>query len=143
MFAKEHFVKMIICFLRYIHWDLWSSNLFIFPFRCVCTHGLLIDNKRCNTSQDFLFFAKRNEIIQLSLDPQKKSNWKKISDSLNNAIGVDFDYKGGRIFYSDIYLKEIGSISVDNSSDKTILVKGIKLDFNDFTPSYLVYYDLL
>lgn len=71
-----------------------------------------------------MIFAKRHEIQFLDLNPRRKgsSPYPPIQ-SLQNAIGVDFDYDNKTIYYSDIYTKEIGSINVDGT-DKRVLVKG-------------------
>lgn len=103
-----------------------SYNFHIkFAFRCKCTHGKLAsDGKTCETLLEYLILAKRNEIQFLHLDPFRRSSFPfKTITSLSNAIGIDFDYKKQIIYYSDIFMKEIGSIRV-NGTDKTTLVTG-------------------
>ena len=85
------------------------------------------DGKTCENLEEYLILAKRNEIQFLDLDPFRKSSFPfNTIQSLYNAIGIDFDYKNKIIYYSDIFMKEIGSIRV-NGSDKTTLVSGKKL----------------
>lgn len=94
--------------------------------RCVCTAGkLAVDGRSCSQVVDYLIFAKRNEIQFLDLDPRRRASPHESIDKLQNAIGIDFDYRNGTIYYSDISSKEIGRISV-NGTDKTVLVHGLK-----------------
>lgn len=102
-----------------------------FIHSCVCTNGYLDkDGKSCKPVNSFAFFAKRNEILTLHLNKFDVLTppYKAIKE-FSNVIGIDFDFKTERIFFSDISNNVIGMVYL-NGTDKRILASGkLGLDF--------------
>eukprot|EP00794_Sanderia_malayensis_P017393 gene17393-19134_t len=95
--------------------------------RCICTNGKLDkDMKSCIPVSDFLFFAKRNEIITLGLEKSGTlAPPHKPIKAFSNVIGVDFHYKTQRIFYSDIFTNQIGMIFL-NGTGQVVLASDLR-----------------
>ncbi|XP_052831949.1 low-density lipoprotein receptor-related protein 1B isoform X1 [Octopus bimaculoides] len=96
---------------------------------CTCSYGQLgADSKSCTDYDAYLLFSEVTSIRsihminEINLNPpvQPIQN----STSMKNVIGLSFDYKRQRVFYSDIQKSEIGAISLKNYSFK-ILAKNI------------------
>ena len=132
---------------RHILFFIWQStresrhftNTFT-SYRCVCTNGELdVDKRSCNPVSNFLFFAKRNEIITLHLDQSKGAAPHQPIKAFSNVIGIDFHYDTQRIFYSDIFTNQIGMIFLNGTGQVVLASSGFTLlfCFKFHLPSYI------
>ncbi|XP_015909717.1 low-density lipoprotein receptor-related protein 2 isoform X1 [Parasteatoda tepidariorum] len=97
-------------------------------FKCACASGMLgSDGRTCGDLKEYIVFTTRREIRSLHLDPKVTSVPFPTKTNLSNVVGLDFDYKDKKIFFTQI--RPDGSISWANMDqmDKVnvILNKGI------------------
>ena len=80
--------------------------------KCGCGYGQLDDaaggNKRtCKTPLEYLIYAMESEIRSVNLPTSSSSSgglqmpWRPIV-GLNQTVGIDFDYRDAKIFFSDV-----------------------------------------
>ncbi|KFM82299.1 Low-density lipoprotein receptor-related protein 2, partial [Stegodyphus mimosarum] len=97
-------------------------------WKCACASGVLMaDQKKCGDLSEYIVFTTRKEIRSLHLDPKVTSVPFPPKTNLSNVVGLDFDYKDKKIFFTQI--RPDGSISWANLNqmDKinVILNKGV------------------
>lgn len=88
--------------------------------------GTLVNN-RCVPLTTYLVFSTRTEIRSVHIDPTNTQVPFAPITNLTNVVGVDFDYKDGRIIYTQI--RPDAKINYFSVSDLTktvsVLTKGI------------------
>lgn len=57
--------------------------------------------------QEYLLFAGRGSIRRISLDTADHTDVYLPIPELHNVIAVDFDYRDGMVYYTDVYLDVI------------------------------------
>ncbi|XP_070199995.1 low-density lipoprotein receptor-related protein 4-like isoform X2 [Littorina saxatilis] len=85
---------------------------------CACPTGLLLqrDGKTCDTvPQEYLLFAGRGSIRRISLDTADHTDVYLPIPELHNVIAVDFDYRDGMVYYTDVYLDVIRRATLNGS----------------------------
>ncbi|XP_014280390.1 low-density lipoprotein receptor-related protein 4 isoform X1 [Halyomorpha halys] len=92
-------------------------NNTIGSYICACYDGYVLrpDNITCKAvgSPPTLLFANRIDIRQVSLDHQK---YTAVLKNLHNAIALDYHYKKGLIFWSDVSMDMIRRSSINGSN---------------------------
>lgn len=99
-------------------------------FRCECATGKLSsDGRRCESVNEFIVFSTRTEIRAINLDPQSTAVPFKPLINLTNVVGLDFDYKDNKMFYTQIRpWSKIAETKADNPTAgeiRNIISKGI------------------
>ncbi len=101
--------------------------------KCACATGTLINSRKCVVSPEYLVFSTRSEIRSehiTSDDDLSSADTSKPFEpvkNLTNAVGLDFDYKRGKLFFTQIQPKpRIAWMDSKNPGDYTdIITKGI------------------
>ncbi|XP_060537054.1 very low-density lipoprotein receptor isoform X2 [Cylas formicarius] len=93
-------------------------------FKCECTTGYMRDPRdhtRCKAVEGHasLLFARRRDIRKISLDHHEMTS---IVNETNSATALDFVFRTGMIFWSDVTDKRIYKAPIDEGNDKTIVV---------------------
>ncbi|ESO96765.1 hypothetical protein LOTGIDRAFT_51280, partial [Lottia gigantea] len=91
---------------------------------CICSYGRLkLNGRDCEAYTEFLMFSKVTGIDSVSMSriPSKNPPFKPITnETMQNVIGLAYDYKGNRLYFSDIQRGDIQSVSF-NGSDLQIV----------------------
>lgn len=92
---------------------------------CTCSYGQLDeDDKSCKDYDAYLLFSEVTSIRGIHMINENNLNPPvqpmQNRTYMKNVIGLSFDYKRQRIFYSDIQRSEIGSISLNGSHFKIL-----------------------
>lgn len=93
---------------------------------CACSHGRISANgKTCDEYDEFLIYSRVTSIESIHMTNHLNMNGpiKKIQNStlLKNTIGLSYDYKRNRIFYSDIHSSSINWVFF-NGTNHSIIV---------------------
>ncbi|XP_076313100.1 LDL receptor protein 1 isoform X3 [Tachypleus tridentatus] len=94
---------------------------------CICAHGKIAkDGRSCESYSAFLLFSQvlKIESVHLFEEINLNAPYPTISDKkfMRNVIGLSFDYKLQKIFYSDIQKGSINSVFF-NGTNHTVLVE--------------------
>ncbi|XP_015608522.1 low-density lipoprotein receptor-related protein 4 isoform X2 [Cephus cinctus] len=95
-------------------------------YSCACPTGILIneDKKSCNsTPTNFLLFSTRRSLARISFDTPEMWEVAVPLDQYHNIISIDFHFAKQLIFYIDVNLREIRSVSMRNLSDIRVIVE--------------------
>ncbi|XP_071563200.1 low-density lipoprotein receptor isoform X2 [Temnothorax nylanderi] len=100
-------------------------------FKCSCATGYLRDPRnstRCKAAEGHasLLFARRHDIRKVALDRQEMTA---IVNNTKMATALDFVFRTGMIFWSDISEKKIYKAPIDEGNERTVVIE------NDFTTS--------
>ena len=110
---------------------------------CECAFGTLVNGRKCAVSKEYLVFSTRTEVrsTHISRDGTEEidsSNPFKPIKNLTNVVGVDFDYKSGTLYFTQIggdariakmNSQNPGTNSMENILDKGINPEGIAFDW--------------
>ncbi|XP_033227248.1 very low-density lipoprotein receptor-like isoform X7 [Belonocnema kinseyi] len=93
-------------------------------FKCSCAAGYLRDPRnltRCKASEGHasLLFAKRHDIRKVALDRQEMTA---IVNDTKMATALDFVFRTGMIFWSDVSEKKIYKAPIDEGSERTAVI---------------------
>jgi low density lipoprotein-related protein 2 len=83
-----------------------SSNLS--GRKCECAFGALQQGRKCDVPPEFLVFSTRTEIRSEHINRNGESGGVdtaqpfKTVENMTNVVGLDFDYKTGRLYYTQI-----------------------------------------
>ena len=109
-----------------------SSNLS--GRKCECAFGSLQQGRKCDVPVDFLIFSTRTEIRSEHISRTGESGAVdtaqpfKTVENMTNVVGLDFDYKSGRLYYTQIAPEaRIGWMETSNpkANDHIVLKEGI------------------
>ncbi|XP_035777512.1 very low-density lipoprotein receptor-like isoform X4 [Anopheles albimanus] len=94
-------------------------------FKCECMSGYLRDPRdhtRCKATEGHasLLFARRHDIRKISLDHREMTS---IVNDTKSATALDFVFRTGMIYWSDVSERRIYKAPIDEGSDKTVVVK--------------------
>lgn len=96
-------------------------------YRCDCLDGYILrpDLRTCKAmgSGVNLLMANRNDIRQVSLNTNKYTSLVK---GLHNVIAIDYHYKKGLLFWSDISTDVIKMSSINGSNIKDVIKWGLE-----------------
>ncbi|XP_017052491.1 very low-density lipoprotein receptor isoform X1 [Drosophila ficusphila] len=93
-------------------------------FKCECEAGymrLLSNHTRCKASEGHasLLLARRHDIRKISLDRPEMTS---IVNSTKSATALDFVFRTGMIFWSDVTTKSIYKAPIDEGNEKTVVL---------------------
>ncbi|XP_050084078.1 low-density lipoprotein receptor-like isoform X1 [Anopheles aquasalis] len=94
-------------------------------FKCECMDGYKKDPRdttRCKATEGHasLLFARRHDIRKISLDHREMTS---IVNDTKSATALDFVFRTGMIYWSDVSERRIYKAPIDEGSDKTVVVK--------------------
>lgn len=94
-------------------------------FKCECVHGYLRDPRdltRCKAAEGHasLLFTRRHDIRKVSLDHRDITA---IVNDTKYATALDFVFRTGMIFWSDVSDKKIYKAPIDEGSQRTVVIK--------------------
>ncbi|XP_049287356.1 low-density lipoprotein receptor 1 isoform X1 [Anopheles funestus] len=94
-------------------------------FKCECIDNYLRDPRdhtRCKATEGHasLLFARRHDIRKISLDHREMTS---IVNDTKSATALDYVFRTGMIYWSDVSEKRIYKAPIDEGSDKTVVVK--------------------
>lgn len=100
-------------------------------FKCECEAGYMRDPRdltKCKATEGHasLLFARRRDIRKISLDHHEMTS---IVNDTNSATALDFVFRTGMIFWSDVTDQKIYKAPIDEGSERTIVIN------NDVTTS--------
>ncbi|XP_020282634.1 very low-density lipoprotein receptor-like isoform X3 [Pseudomyrmex gracilis] len=100
-------------------------------FKCSCASGYLKDPRnstRCKAAEGHasLLFARRHDIRKVALDRQEMTA---IVNNTKMATALDFVFRTGMIFWSDVSEKKIYKAPIDEGNERTVVIE------NDLTTS--------
>ncbi|XP_012225326.1 very low-density lipoprotein receptor-like isoform X2 [Linepithema humile] len=100
-------------------------------FKCNCAPGYLRDPRnstRCKAAEGHasLLFARRHDIRKVALDRQEMTA---IVNNTKMATALDFVFRTGMIFWSDVSEKKIYKAPIDEGNERTVVIE------NDLTTS--------
>ena len=76
--------------------------------KCECAFGALQQGRKCDVPPEFLVFSTRTEIRSEHINRNGESGGVdtaqpfKTVENMTNVVGLDFDYKTGRLYYTQI-----------------------------------------
>lgn len=71
--------------------------------KCDCATGqLAADGRRCEFVDEYLVFSTRTEVRAINLDPRSTTTPFSPVANLTNVVGIDFDYKDQKLFFTQI-----------------------------------------
>ncbi|KRT81663.1 EGF-like domain containing protein [Oryctes borbonicus] len=93
-------------------------------FKCECENGYIRDpmqKTRCKAAEGHasLLFARRRDIRKISLDHHEMTS---IVNQTNSATALDFVFRTGMIFWSDVTDKRIYKAPIDEGNDKRVVI---------------------
>ncbi|XP_011299615.1 very low-density lipoprotein receptor isoform X2 [Fopius arisanus] len=93
-------------------------------FKCSCAPGYLRDPRnvtRCKASEGHasLLFARRHDIRKVALDRQEMTA---IVNNTKMATALDFVFRTGMIFWSDVSEKKIYKAPIDEGNQRTVVI---------------------
>lgn len=93
---------------------------------CACAHGMLApDRKNCIDYDSFIMYSRvvRIDSIHMSDASDLNPPYASISNKelMKNAIGLTFDYKRSRLFYSDIQRGSINTVFFNGTNHSVIV----------------------
>ncbi|XP_025830641.1 very low-density lipoprotein receptor-like [Agrilus planipennis] len=94
-------------------------------FKCECEKGYMRDPRdltRCKATEGHasLLFARRRDIRKISLDHHEMTS---IVNDTNSATALDFVFRTGMIFWSDVNDKKIYKAPIDEGSARSVVIK--------------------
>ncbi|KAI4474327.1 hypothetical protein M0802_015665 [Mischocyttarus mexicanus] len=94
-------------------------------FKCNCALGYLKDPRnltRCKAAEGHasLLFARRHDIRKVALDRQEMTA---IVNNTKMATALDFVFRTGMIFWSDITERKIYKAPIDEGNDRTVVIE--------------------
>ncbi|XP_055715647.1 low-density lipoprotein receptor-like isoform X10 [Phlebotomus papatasi] len=94
-------------------------------FKCECIEGYMRDPRdhtRCKATEGHasLLFARRKDIRKISLDHREMTS---IVNDTKSATALDYVFRTGMIFWSDVAEQKIYKAPIDEGSDKTVVVR--------------------
>ncbi|XP_054277887.1 very low-density lipoprotein receptor-like isoform X3 [Macrosteles quadrilineatus] len=95
-------------------------------FKCECEDGYLRDphdRTRCKATEGHasLLFARRHDIRKISLDHHEMTA---IVNDTKSATALDFVFRTGMIFWTDVADQKIFKAPIDEGSDRTVVIRG-------------------
>ncbi|KAJ9584469.1 hypothetical protein L9F63_021194, partial [Diploptera punctata] len=92
---------------------------------CACAHGRVTANGTCEDYDSFLVYSRvvRIDSINMFDDFNRNAPFQSIQskDYMRNGIGLSFDYKRKKIFYSDIQKGSINSVYFNGTGHVSIV----------------------
>jgi hypothetical protein len=100
-------------------------------FKCDCQAGYMRDPRdltKCKAIEGHasLLFARRRDIRKISLDHHEMTS---IVNDTNSATALDFVFRTGMIFWSDVTDKKIHKAPIDEGNERSVVIS------NDITTS--------
>ncbi|XP_069673416.1 low-density lipoprotein receptor isoform X3 [Periplaneta americana] len=94
-------------------------------FKCQCVDGYLRDPRdhtRCKAMEGHasLLFARRHDIRKISLDHHEMTA---IVNDTKSATALDFVFRTGMIFWSDVSDQKIYKAPIDEGSERTVVIR--------------------
>nr|CAL47126.1 lipophorin receptor [Blattella germanica] len=94
-------------------------------FKCQCVEGYLRDPRdhtRCKAMEGHasLLFARRHDIRKISLDHHEMTA---IVNDTKSATALDFVFRTGMIFWSDVSDLKIYKAPIDEGTERTVVIK--------------------
>ncbi|XP_065165067.1 very low-density lipoprotein receptor-like isoform X2 [Atheta coriaria] len=93
-------------------------------FKCECLAGYMRDPRdltKCKATEGHasLLFARRRDIRKISLDHHEMTS---IVNETNSATALDFVFRTGMIFWSDVTDKKIYKAPIDEGNDRKVVI---------------------
>ncbi|XP_015585106.1 very low-density lipoprotein receptor isoform X2 [Cephus cinctus] len=93
-------------------------------FKCSCANGYQRDQRnvtRCKAAEGHasLLFARRRDIRKVALDRQEMTA---IVNNTKTATALDFVFRTGMIFWSDVSEKKIYKAPIDEGNERTVVI---------------------
>lgn len=93
-------------------------------FKCECQHGYMRDPHdltRCKATEGHasLLFARRRDIRKISLDHHEMTS---IVNETCSATALDFVFRTGMIFWSDVTDQKIYKAPIDEGSERSVVI---------------------
>lgn len=100
---------------------------------CACSHGRIAKNlKNCESYENFLIYSRVTGIESIHMTDKDNMNGPiaKITNStfVKNTIGLSYDYKRQKIFYSDIHWGSINWVYFNGSDHQLIVNKQVSVE---------------
>ncbi|XP_060649592.1 very low-density lipoprotein receptor isoform X1 [Drosophila nasuta] len=94
-------------------------------FKCECQTGYMRDPRnhtRCKATEGHasLLLARRHDIRKIALDHMEMTS---IVNSTKSATALDFVFRTGMIFWSDVTTQSIYKAPIDEGNEKTVVLK--------------------
>ncbi|EEB15646.1 Very low-density lipoprotein receptor precursor, putative [Pediculus humanus corporis] len=94
-------------------------------FKCQCVQGYLRDPRnytKCKAVEGHasLLFARKHDIRKISLDHHEMTA---IVNNTKSATALDFVFRTGMIFWSDVSEQKIYKAPIDEGNDRTVVIK--------------------
>uniref|UniRef100_A0A1I8M8N4 EGF-like domain-containing protein n=1 Tax=Musca domestica TaxID=7370 RepID=A0A1I8M8N4_MUSDO len=94
-------------------------------YKCECMEGYMRDPRnhtRCKATEGHasLLLARRHDIRKIALDHMEITS---IVNNTKSATALDFVFRTGMIFWSDVTTQSIYKAPIDEGSDKTVVLK--------------------
>ncbi|KAI8129275.1 Very low-density lipoprotein receptor [Lucilia cuprina] len=94
-------------------------------YKCECMDGYMRDPRnhtRCKATEGHasLLLARRHDIRKIALDHMEMTS---IVNNTKSATALDFVFRTGMIFWSDVTTQSIYKAPIDEGNDKTIVLK--------------------
>ncbi|XP_030373634.1 very low-density lipoprotein receptor-like isoform X1 [Scaptodrosophila lebanonensis] len=94
-------------------------------FKCECEAGYMRDPRnhtRCKATEGHasLLLARRHDIRKIALDHMEMTS---IVNSTKSATALDFVFRTGMIFWSDVTTQSIYKAPIDEGNEKTVVLK--------------------
>ncbi|KAH8358574.1 hypothetical protein KR093_000879 [Drosophila rubida] len=94
-------------------------------FKCKCHEGYMKDpsnHTRCKATEGHasLLLARRHDIRKIALDHMEMTS---IVNNTKSATALDFVFRTGMIFWSDVTTQSIYKAPIDEGNDKTVVLK--------------------
>ncbi|XP_017142642.1 low-density lipoprotein receptor isoform X5 [Drosophila miranda] len=94
-------------------------------FKCECEAGYMRDPRnhtRCKAGEGHasLLLARRHDIRKIALDHMEMTS---IVNSTKSATALDFVFRTGMIFWSDVTTQSIYKAPIDEGNEKTVVLK--------------------
>ncbi|XP_023179041.2 low-density lipoprotein receptor-like isoform X5 [Drosophila hydei] len=94
-------------------------------FKCECEAGYMRDPRnhtRCKASEGHasLLLARRHDIRKIALDHMEMTS---IVNNTKSATALDFVFRTGMIFWSDVTTQSIYKAPIDEGNEKTVVLK--------------------
>ncbi|XP_021930761.1 low-density lipoprotein receptor-like isoform X5 [Zootermopsis nevadensis] len=94
-------------------------------FKCQCVDGYLRDPRnhtRCKAMEGHasLLFSRRHDIRKISLDHHEMTA---IVNNTKSATALDFVFRTGMIFWSDVSDQKVYKAPIDEGSERTVVIK--------------------
>ncbi|XP_055591150.1 low-density lipoprotein receptor-related protein 1 [Uranotaenia lowii] len=107
---------------------------------CACSHGQIStkDHKTCESYDNFLIFSRVSSIESIHMTDSTNINGPipEIQNNtfLKNTIALSYDYDNRMIFYSDVELSSINSVTFEGTNHRQIVSKQLTVEGLAFNP---------